>query len=71
MTNNNNLSDLNNNNNISNNNINDKDREENNENSPNSEKYSQNFCNVHKDQKITHFVKDTKELICIHCASIN
>ena len=67
LTNNNNLSDLN-NNNISNNNINDKDGEENNENSPNSEEYSQNFCNIHPEQKITHFVEDTKELICIHCA---
>ena len=64
---NNNLSDLN-NNNISNNNINDKDAEENMENSPNSEEYSQNFCNIHPEQKITHFVEDTKELICIHCA---
>ena len=63
---NNNLSDLN--NNISNNNINDKEGEENIENSPNSEEYSQNFCNIHPEQKITHFVEDTKELICIHCA---
>jgi len=30
--------------------------------------YFQNFCNIHPEQKITHFVEDTKELICIHCA---
>ena len=64
---NNNLSDLN-NNNISNNNINDRDGEDNMDNSPSAEEYSQNFCNIHPEQKITHFVEDTKELICIHCA---
>jgi hypothetical protein len=63
---NNNLS--NNNNNISNNNINEKDGEENVDDSPGGEEYSQNFCNIHPEQKITHFVEDTKELICIHCA---
>ena len=66
LSNNNNLSDLN--NNISNNNINDKEGEENMDNSPSAEEYSQNFCNIHPEQKITHFVEDTKELICIHCA---
>ena len=30
--------------------------------------YFQNFCNLHPEQKITHFVEDTKELICIYCA---
>ena len=30
--------------------------------------YFQNFCNIHPEQRITHFVEDTKELICIHCA---
>ena len=39
----------------------------------NSEEYYdqeciQNFCNIHPEQKITHFVEDTKELICIYCA---
>ena len=28
----------------------------------------QNFCSIHPEQRITHFVEDTKELICIHCA---
>ena len=66
LSNNNNLSDFN--NNISNNNINDRDGEENMDNSPSAEEYNQNFCNIHPEQKITHFVEDTKELICIHCA---
>lgn len=54
-----------------NNNINVKDAEENIEDSPEgaeAEEYSQNFCNIHPEQKISHFVEDTKELICIHCA---
>ena len=66
LSNNNNLSDFN--NNISNNNINERDGEENMDNSPSAEEYNQNFCNIHPEQKITHFVEDTKELICIHCA---
>lgn len=32
------------------------------------DEYIQNFCNIHPEQRITHFVEDTKELICIHCA---
>ena len=28
----------------------------------------QNYCNIHPQQRITHFVEETKELICIHCA---
>ena len=64
---NNNLSNIN-NNNLSNNNINEKDAEENVDDSRGGEEYSQNFCNIHPEQKITHFVEDTKELICIHCA---
>ena len=56
-----------NNDNFSNNNINERE-EENVEDSPNPEEYSQNFCNIHPEQKISHFVEDTKELICIHCA---
>ena len=27
-----------------------------------------NYCNIHPAQKITHYVEETKELICIHCA---
>ena len=50
--------------NISNNN----NYDENNEESPEQEEYNQNYCNIHPEQKITHFVEDTKELICIHCA---
>ena len=26
------------------------------------------FCSIHPEQRITHFVEETKELICIHCA---
>ena len=63
----NNLSNIN-NNNLSNNNLNEKEAEENIDDSPGAEEYSQNFCNIHPEQKITHFVEDTKELICIHCA---
>ena len=44
------------------------DNNENMEESPEQEEYNQNFCNIHPEQKITHFVEDTKELICIHCA---
>ena len=29
---------------------------------------SSNFCAIHPEQRISHFVEDTKELICIHCA---
>ena len=32
------------------------------------DEYIQNYCKLHPEQKITHFVEDTKELICIHCA---
>ena len=32
------------------------------------DEYVQNYCKLHPEQKITHFVEDTKELICIHCA---
>ena len=26
------------------------------------------YCNIHKGQKITHYIEQTKELICIYCA---
>ena len=29
---------------------------------------SQNYCSIHPKQKLSHFVEDTKELICIYCA---
>ena len=29
---------------------------------------SVNFCSIHPEQRISHFVEETKELICIHCA---
>ena len=32
------------------------------------EEYIQSFCSIHPEQRITHFVEETKELICIHCA---
>ena len=59
-----NISNLNNNNQ----NENDQDNNGNIEDSPEQEEYNQNFCNIHPEQRITHFVEDTKELICIHCA---
>ena len=38
-------------------------------NSNNSEEEeSGNFCRIHPEQRITHFVEETRELICIHCA---
>ena len=41
----------------------------NNSNSDNiDEEESENFCSIHPEQRISHFVEDTKELICIHCA---
>ena len=27
-----------------------------------------NTCEVHKGQKLTHYIEDTKELICVYCA---
>ena len=59
-----NISNLNNNNQ----NENDQDNNGNIEDSPEQDEYNQNFCNIHPEQRITHFVEDTKELICIHCA---
>ena len=32
------------------------------------EEDSCNFCSIHPEQRITHFVEETRELICIHCA---
>ena len=29
---------------------------------------SGNFCTIHPEQRISHFVEGTRELICIHCA---
>ena len=26
------------------------------------------YCDVHKGQKLTHYIEDTKELICVYCA---
>ena len=54
-----------------NNNISEKyslENSENNNTEYNSTGNNPNFCNFHPEQKITHFVEDTKELICIHCA---
>ena len=34
-----------------------------------SENYNNNnFCNIHQSQKLTHYVEDTRELICAYCA---
>ena len=27
-----------------------------------------NFCDIHKGQKLTHYIEETKELICVYCA---
>ena len=27
-----------------------------------------NLCEIHKGQKLTHYIEDTKELICVYCA---
>ena len=27
-----------------------------------------NYCPIHKDQKLSHVVNDTNEIICVHCA---
>ena len=27
-----------------------------------------NYCTIHKNQKLTHMIKDTNEIICVHCA---
>jgi hypothetical protein len=62
-----NISNINNKNNI-NSQEEDNNENENIEESPEQDEYNQNFCNIHPEQKITHFVEDTKELICIHCA---
>jgi len=62
-----NISNINNKNNI-NSQEEDNNEDENIEESPEQDEYNQNFCNIHPEQKITHFVEDTKELICIHCA---
>lgn len=26
------------------------------------------YCKIHKDQKLTHFVEETREVICVYCA---
>ena len=26
------------------------------------------FCHIHKEQKLTHFIEKTKEIICVYCA---
>ena len=58
------------NNNININNINGRNNDINEEEISEDEdgEYFQHFCNIHPEQRITHFVEDTKELICIHCA---
>ena len=58
------------NDNLSKNEINRNEEMENNENEVEveEEENNQNYCNLHPEQKITHFVEETKELICIHCA---
>lgn len=30
--------------------------------------YKINYCRIHKNQKLTHIICDTNEIICVHCA---
>ena len=34
----------------------------------NSNSNNDAFCKVHRDQKLTHFVEETREVICVYCA---
>ena len=61
----------NNNEHINNNNEENENYDENqnyNINSIENNNYEINYCPIHKDQKLTHYVEDTRELICVYCA---
>ena len=34
----------------------------------NNNKYNQNYCQIHKDQKLSHIICDSNEIICVYCA---
>ena len=38
------------------------------ENNNNDTNYKMNYCRIHKNQKLTHIICDTNEIICVHCA---
>ena len=38
------------------------------DNNNNNIKNSMNNCHIHKNQKLTHIICDTNEIICVHCA---
>jgi len=33
-----------------------------------SQRADSNFCSIHKNQKLTHIVLNTKEIVCVYCA---
>ena len=33
-----------------------------------SQRAENNFCSIHKNQKLTHIVLNTKEIVCVYCA---
>ena len=37
-------------------------------NNENNSNYKMNYCRIHKNQKLTHIICDTNEIICVHCA---
>ena len=39
-----------------------------NENNDNNDTNNFNTCQIHKGQKLTHIVGDTKEIVCVYCA---
>ena len=34
----------------------------------NNTNYKMNYCRIHKNQKLSHIICDTNEIICVHCA---
>ena len=34
----------------------------------NSNNYLNNYCHIHKNQKLSHIINETNEIICVHCA---
>ena len=34
----------------------------------NNNNYLNNYCHIHKNQKLSHIVNETNEIICVHCA---
>ena len=38
------------------------------EKSNNNNNQRMNYCNIHNNQKLSHIICDTNEVICVHCA---